>query len=66
MKKTLYKDKTREELVKSLGEKRESLRKLEFGSAGSKTRDVRVVRTLRKDIARIMTELTVLRHTTAK
>lgn len=66
MKKTLYKGKTREELLKSLGEKREGLRKLEFGVTGSKTRDVRVVRTLRKDIARIMTELGVLRRTAAK
>lgn len=66
MKKTAYKGKTHEELVKSLGEKRENLRKLQFGIAGSKTRDVREVRTLRKDIARILTELTVLRRVSIK
>ncbi len=57
MKKTSYKGKNHTELVKSLLEKRESLRKLQFGVTGSKTRDVREIRTLRKDIARIMTEL---------
>ncbi|MGB3921859.1 MAG: 50S ribosomal protein L29 [Minisyncoccia bacterium] len=66
MKKTTYKDKARDELVKSLGEKREELRKLEFGVTGSKTRDVRLSRTIKKDIARIMTELTRLRSAVAK
>lgn len=66
MKKTAYKGKTREELVKGLLEKREELRKLEFGVTGSKTRDVRLGRTLKKDIARIMTELTALARVAAK
>jgi len=57
MKKTSYKDKSKEDLVRALGERRETLRKLRFGSTGSKTRDVKVVSGTRKDIARIMTEL---------
>jgi ribosomal protein L29 len=57
MKKTSYKDKPKQDLVKALGEKRETFRKLRFGNAGSKSRNVKEGRGLRKDIARIMTEL---------
>ncbi|OHA92488.1 MAG: 50S ribosomal protein L29 [Candidatus Zambryskibacteria bacterium RIFCSPHIGHO2_01_FULL_46_30] len=57
MKKTSYKDKSREDLVKALGERRETLRKVRFGSTGSKTRNVKGGASMRKDIARIMTEL---------
>ncbi len=57
MKKTNYIGKTKEDLVKSLYEKRESLRAFRFGEAGSKTRNVKEGISLRKDIARIMTEL---------
>ena len=67
MKKTSYKDKSREDLVKALGERRETLRKVRFGSTGYKTRDVKVVSGTRKDIARIMTELnSSTRLTTSK
>ena len=57
MKKTDYKGKPKEDLVKALKEKRNALRNLRFGATGSKTRDVKVVSITRKDIARIMTEL---------
>jgi len=57
MKKTSYKDKSREDLIKALGERRETLRKVRFGSTGSKTRNVKGGASMRKDIARIMTEL---------
>jgi len=57
MKKTSYKDKSREDLIKALGERREALRKVRFGSTGSKTRNVKGGASMRKDIARIMTEL---------
>lgn len=57
MKKTNYKDKSKPDLIKALGERRESLRKLRFGSTGSKTRNVKSGASTRKDIARIMTEL---------
>lgn len=49
--------KSEKELRKALGEKREELRGFRFDTAGSKTRDVRAARTLRKDIAQILTEL---------
>lgn len=45
------------ELTKLLAEKREALRKIRFNIAGSGMRDVREIRTHKKDIARILTEL---------
>ena len=51
------KDKSAEDLKKEIAEKRESLRQFRFGGAGSRTRNVREGRALRKDIARILTEL---------
>jgi ribosomal protein L29 len=44
-------------LEKSLMEKREALRTFRFGGAGSRTRNVREGRNLRKEIAQILTEL---------
>jgi len=38
-------------------EKREALRKFRFGEAGSRARNVREGRMLRRDIARMLTEL---------
>ncbi len=46
-----------EDLHKEIAEKRESLRSFRFGEAGSRTRNVREGRNLRKDIARMLTEL---------
>ena len=67
MKKTTYKDKSKQDLIKALGERRETLRKLRFGSTGSKARNVKVAGSTRKDIARIMTELnSSTRLTTSK
>lgn len=57
MKKTKYNGKSKEDLVKALYEKRDSLRSFRFGEAGSKTRNVKEGTTLKKDIARILTEL---------
>jgi len=57
MKKTSYKEKSRAELLKALQERRVTLRNFRFGSAGSKTRNVKVGKNTKKDIARIMTEL---------
>lgn len=45
------------DLKKSIAEKRAELRDFRFGGAGSRTRDVREGRTLRRDIARFFTEL---------
>ncbi len=48
-----------EDLHKEIAQKREALRSFRFGGAGSRTRNVREGRTLKRDIARMMTELTV-------
>ena len=48
---------TIEDLKKSIAEKRAALRVFRFGGAGSRTRNVREGRNLRKEIARILTEL---------
>ena len=58
------KTKTPKDLMKLAEEKREALRLFRFGGAGSKNKNVKLGRTLRKEIAQIMTELT-LRKTTA-
>ena len=57
MKKTSYTGKNREDLVKALLDKREALRTFRFGEAGSKTRNVKEGSLLRKEVARILTEL---------
>ncbi len=55
-----FKNKTAKELEKMLYDKRVALKNFRFGIAGSKVRNVKEGRETRKDIARIMTELTVL------
>jgi ribosomal protein L29 len=60
MKKTSYKGKADKDLVKTLYEKREDIRNFRFGTAGSKTRNTKAAKNLRKEIARIMTELAVI------
>ncbi len=57
MKKTDYSGKPKKDLIKALEEKRETLRNLRFGTTGSKVRNVKGNLSMRKDIARIMTEL---------
>lgn len=49
--------KDKKSLVDMLVQKREALRSFRFGSAGSKTRDVKVGHNTKKDIARILTAL---------
>ncbi|MGB4076308.1 MAG: 50S ribosomal protein L29 [Minisyncoccia bacterium] len=56
-KKSTLTNKTAEELVKILGEKREELRKLRFEAAGARPKDVNAPRKVRRDIARIHTEM---------
>jgi ribosomal protein L29 len=46
-----------EDLQKEIAKKRESLRTFRFGEAGTRTRNVREGRTLRKEIARLLTEM---------
>jgi ribosomal protein L29 len=45
------------ELQKALVDKREALRQFRFGAAGSRSRNVREGRGLRKEVAQILTEL---------
>jgi len=45
------------ELHKLLSDKKEALRVFRFGAAGSKTKNVKEGRGIRKDIARVMTVL---------
>jgi ribosomal protein L29 len=52
-----YKDQSAGELQKHLAEKRAALQTFRFGVSGSRTKNVKEGRTLRKDIARIMTVL---------
>ena len=54
-----YKDKTPKDLAKLIAEKREAIRNFRFGSTGSKIKNVKLGRTLKKEIAQIMTELTL-------
>lgn len=49
--------KNKNDLEKLLAEKREALRKFRFDSTGSKVKNIKEGATIKKDIARIMTEL---------
>ena len=46
------------ELLKALDEKRTALKDFRLGSSGGKLKDVKAGRNARKDIARILTEVT--------
>ncbi len=46
-----------EDLQKEIAQKREALRNFRFGGEGSRARNVREGRTLRKEIARLLTEI---------
>lgn len=48
-------EKSDKDLKNDLNEKRESLRAFRFGISGSKIRNVKEGRSIRKDIARILT-----------
>ncbi|MFA5838665.1 MAG: 50S ribosomal protein L29 [Candidatus Paceibacterota bacterium] len=51
------KEKTEIELKKMLSENRGALRSFRFSGSGGKTRDVKEGRNLRKNIARVLTEI---------
>ncbi len=57
MKKTDLTKHTKEELMKLAHDKREELRVLRFGASGSKNRNTKAARNLRKEIARAFTQL---------
>jgi len=52
-----YKNKKAEDLTKLLDEKREALRMFRFGISGSKVKNMKEGKTLRREVARILTEL---------
>lgn len=51
-------EKNEADLAKFVAEKREELRKLRFGVAGSTMRNVHAAKNLRREIAQAMTEIT--------
>lgn len=51
------KSKNEKELMKDVSEKREKLRAFRFGIAGSKIRNVKEGKNLKREIARILTEV---------
>ncbi|MBU3668476.1 MAG: 50S ribosomal protein L29 [Candidatus Taylorbacteria bacterium] len=53
-----FKGKNKKELVKLLNEKKDEPRAFKLGNSRSKTKNVKEGRNIRKDVARIMTELT--------
>ena len=61
MKHADVKGKTKEELKTLLGEKEKALQAFRFGIAGSKIKNVKEGRGLRRDIARILTALPTAR-----
>ncbi len=61
MKKADFKNKDKATLSGLVVEKREAIRNFRFGTAGSKNRNVRESRTLKRDIARIMTQMTAMK-----
>ena len=54
-----------EDLAAYVNDKREELRALQFNVAGSKNRNVKLARTLRKEIARALTETSARKLTPA-
>ena len=52
------KDKSVAELKTLLAEKREKVREFRFGLAGAATRNVKVAKNTKREIAQILTELT--------
>lgn len=51
-----YREMSEKDLEKDLRSKMESLRKFRFGSAGSRSTNVKEAKNTKKDIARILTE----------
>lgn len=54
---TKIREQSDKDLLKTLNEKREAYRKFRFGISGSKTRNVKEGQNVRRDTARILTEL---------
>lgn len=55
--KNKFSQKNKSDLEKELSEKRLTVRDIRFGTAGSKNKNVKEQRTIKRDIARILTVL---------
>jgi ribosomal protein L29 len=64
-KKINFKEHSPEELAKFVSEKREELRSLRFSAMGSKNKNVKQTRTLKKEIARALTERSARKNVAA-
>lgn len=52
-----YKEKSDMELKKALSERKAELRQIRFGDSGARARNTKRASNLKKDVARIMTEI---------
>ena len=52
-----FKKKTDEDLNRTLSEKRSDLKDFRFGLSGSKTKNVKKGKEIKRDIARVLTEM---------
>ena len=59
MKMTDIKKKTAEDLKRLVSEKKEELRSFRFGLSGSKVKNIKEAKNTKKDIARILTVLSI-------
>lgn len=66
MKSSELKNKDKTTLASMLAEKREAIRGFRFGTAGSKNRNVKEGHNLKKDVARILTELRAQKNVSVK
>jgi ribosomal protein L29 len=57
MKKESKNKKNKEDLIKEFGEKKLALRDIRFGASGSKNKNVKEQKNIKKEIARIKTAL---------
>ena len=57
-----YKNKNLQDLNKLISEKTEAIRNFRFGSTGSKIKNVKLGKTLHKEVARIMTEISLRKN----
>ena len=64
-KKTSFKDHSSEDIAKLVSTKREALRGLRFSAVGSKNKNVKQARNLRKEIARALTEASARKNAAA-
>jgi len=60
------KEKNDQDLEKLLLEKRNALRNFRFNTSSSKLKNVKEGKTVRKDIARVLTEITMRKKAVAK